>query len=293
MDAVDTIKILGSLLGSGGLSKGTGGDVLGNLLGSVLGGAQNQKTQGGDMLGNVLGNLLGGGQSGSTGASSGGMGDLLGSLLGGGKGGSAGGLGDLIGSMLGGGSQSGAQGGNMGDLLGSLLGGGSKNDSGLGGESGLGGLLGSALGKYAQVQNPNMPNPAPDETANLPEGLELEKAAEHATLIIRAMINAAKSDGHIDKEEQEKIIAKLGDLSEAEIEFLRNEFSAPLDVEGFINSVPKEMQPQIYAVSLAAIDLDSNKEAQYLGTLAQGFGFSPQFANELHERLGAPKIFNA
>jgi uncharacterized membrane protein YebE (DUF533 family) len=292
VDAVDTIKILGSLLGSGGLSKGTGGDVLGNILGSVLGGAQNQKTQGGDMLGNVLGNLLGGGQSGS----SGGMGDLLGSLLGGAKGSqsSGGGLGDLLGSVLGGQSGGSQTGGNMGDLLGSLLGGGdAKSGSGLGGESGLGGLLGSALGKYAQVQNPDMPNPAPDETANLPEGLELEKAAEHATLIIRAMINAAKSDGHIDKEEQEKIIAKLGDLSESEIEFLRNEFSAPLDVEGFINSIPKEMQPQIYAVSLAAIDLDSNKEAQYLAALAQGFGFSPQFANELHERLGAPKIFNA
>ena len=277
----------------GGLSKGSGNDVLGNLLGSVLGGASGQKTQGGDMLGDVLSNMLGGGKSGSTGASGGGMGDLLGSLLGGGKGGSAGGLGDLIGGMLGGGSQSGAQGGNIGDLLGSLLGGGAQTQGSAKSQNDLGGLLGGALSKYAQTQNPNMPNPAPQATEYLPEGLELDQAEEQARLIIRAMINAAKADGQIDRQEQERILEKLGDLSEAEKRFLREEFNTPLDVEAFIRSIPKEMQPQIYAVSLTAIDLDTNHEAQYLATLAQGFGFSPQFANELHERLGAPKIFNA
>ncbi len=277
MDAVDTIKILGSLLGSGGLSKGSSGDVLGNLLGSALGTSKNQPTQGGDMLGNILGSLLGGGQSGDQ----------------------AGGLGDLLGSVLGGGQskvqpQSGGQsGGNMGDLLGSLLGGGSQNSSGLGGEGGLGGLLGSALSKYAQAQNPNMPNPAPEAREHLPEGIELEKAAEHAAIIIRAMVNAAKSDGTIDQEEQGKIIAKMGDLSEEEVAFLRREFNAPLDVEGFIQSVPKEMQQQVYTVSLMAIDLDNNREAGYLARLAHGFGISPKFANEIHEHLGAPKIFNA
>jgi len=276
MDAVDTIKILGSLLGSGGLSKGSGGNVLGNLLGSALGSSKNQPTQGGDMMGNILGSLLGGGQSGQQG---GGLGDLLGSVLGGGQ--------KNVQPQSGGHS-----GGSMGDLLGSLLGGGSTNSSGLGGQGGLGGLLGSALSKYAQVQNPNMPNPAPDAKEHLPEGIELEKAAEHATIIIRAMINAAKSDGTIDKEEQEKIIAKMGDLSEEEVAFLRREFNAPLDVEGFIKSVPKEMQQQVYAVSLMAIDLDNNKEAGYLARLAEGFGISPQFANEIHEHLGAPKIFN-
>lgn len=278
MDAVDTIKILGSLLGSGELSKGSGGSVLGNILGSALGGAQNQKTQGGDMLGNILGSLLGGGQSG--GSAGGGMGDLLGSLLGGaqGKTGSAPDMGDLLGSLLGGGAPAGSSSGSA---------------TPTGGESGLGGLLGSALSKYAQVQNPNMPNSAPDATEYLPEGLELKQAQQQAEIVIRAMINAAKADGTIDREEQEKIIEKLGDLSEAEKRFLREEFHKPLDVEAFVRSVPKEMQTQVYVISLSAIDLDTNKEAHYLAALAQSFGFSPQFANELHERAGAPKIFSA
>ncbi len=278
MDAIDTIKILGSLLGNGGLSKGSGGNVLGNILGSALGGAKNQQTQGGDILGNVLGSLLGGASSGS----------------------GAGGLGDLLGSVLGGGAkpqqpQVTQSSGGLGDLLGSVLGGANHQSGGnsLGGDSGLGGLLGSALSKYAQANNPNVPDPRADDTTYLPQGLELAKANEQAKLVIRAMINAAKADGHIDQAEQEKILSKMGELNDAERAFLQHEFAAPLDVDSFINSIPKEMQTQIYAISLTAIDLDTNKEAQYLAQLAQGFGFTPQLANELHQHLGAPKIFNS
>ncbi|MCW9077938.1 MAG: tellurite resistance TerB family protein [Gammaproteobacteria bacterium] len=46
---------------------------------------------------------------------------------------------------------------------------------------------------------------------------------------------------------------------------------------------------QVYAVSLTAIDLDSNPEAQYLHQLAQGVGMSADACNRIHEQLGAPK----
>ena len=291
MDAVDTIKILGSLLGSGGLSKGTGGNVLGNILSSALGGGANQQTQGGGALGDILGSLIGGGGAKTT--SGGNMGDLLGSLLGGGA--QGGNMGDILGSLLGAGqkqTQAPAQSGNsMGDLLGNLLGGGSQNNTGLGGAGGLGGLLGGALAKYAQAQNAEAPNPAPDRCDQLPQGVDQKEATDHAAIIIRAMINAAKSDGTIDREEQEKVIAKLGDITQAEADFVRAEFNAPLDVNAFINSVPRGMEEQVYAVSLMAIDLDTNKEAQYLQQLAQGFRIPSNVANNIHEQLGAPKIF--
>lgn len=293
MDAIDTIKILGSLLGNGALSKGSGGNVLGNLLGSALGGAQNQRTQGGGNLGDILGSLIGAGQQSTSGGS---MADVLGGLLGGGRQQpqAGGGLGDLLGSMLGGGSaqRQAPSSGGMGDLLGSLLGGGSQNGSGLGGAGGLGGLLGAAVSKYAQAQNREAPNPAPDHYEHLPQGVDQKEAADHATLIIRAMINAAKSDGNIDKEEQEKVIGKLGDVTQAEVNFVRNEFNSELDVDAFIQSIPRGMEQQIYAVSLMAIDLDSNKEAHYLGQLAKGLRIQPELANQIHEQLGAPKIFS-
>ncbi len=296
MDAIDTIKILGSLLGSGGLSKGSGGSVLGNLLGSALSGGSNQQTQGGGMLGDILGSLVGGNAKSTSG---GGMADLLGGLLGGqsNQSQSGGGMGDILGSLLGGGAQQqqqrqAPQGGGMGDLLGSLLGGGSQNSSGLGGAGGLGGLLGSALTKYAQSQNADAPNPTHDSSEHLPIGVNQKEAADQATIIIRAMINAAKSDGSIDRDEQEKIISKLGDITQSEADFVRAEFNAPLDVNDFIRSIPRGMEQQVYAVSLMAIDLDTNKEANYLAQLAQGLGIDHSLANNIHQQLGAPKIFS-
>ncbi len=290
MDAIDTIKILGSLLGNGALSKGSGGNVLGNILGSALGGAQNQQTQGGGALGDILGGLISGGQKNTQGGS---MGDLLGGLLGGGarqQPQAGGGLGDLLGSLVGG-AGGGQSGGGMGDLLGSLLGGGQKDSGGMGGAGGLGGLLGGALTKYAQAQNADAPTQGHENCDHLPMGVNSAQATDQATLIIRAMINAAKSDGNIDEAEQEKVIGKLGDVSQAEADFVRAEFRAPLDVDGFVRSIPRGMEQQIYAVSLMAIDLDTNKEAHYLDSLAKGLRINQDLANQIHAQLGAPSIY--
>ncbi len=75
---VDTVKILGALLGNGAVSKGSAGNVLGNVLGAALGGNQ-QSSSGG--LGDLLGGLLGGGQQQQQRQSGGGLGDLVGSVL--------------------------------------------------------------------------------------------------------------------------------------------------------------------------------------------------------------------
>ncbi len=293
MAAIDTVKILGSLLGSGALSKGSGGSVLGSVLGAALGGSQKQKTQGGGALGDILGGLIAGGQKSTRG---GGIEDLLGGLLGGGarqQPKAGGGLGDLLSGLASGGRQQKQvpSGGGLGDLLGGLLGGGQKNSSGLGGTGGLGGLLGGALTKYAQAQNANATTQGHDNCDHLPVGMDSGQATDQATLIIRAMINAAKSDGSIDQAEQEKVIGRLGDVSQAEADFIRAEFRAPLDVKGFVASIPRGMEQQIYAVSLMAIDLDSNKEAHYLDSLAKGLGINQNTSNQIHAQLGAPAIY--
>lgn len=315
---MDLTKILGSLIASGALTKGSGGDVLGSLIGAALGGAQNQQTQGGGALGDILGQIIAGGQS-SGGSAGGSLGDILGSLVGGGRSSSStgGGLGDILGSILGGGSQSSDSGaGSLGDILGSLVGGATpthrpsssgnisvsakeledmlgvgKNSGSLGGAGGLGGLLASAIAKHAQHNNPNVPTPSGDDYSVLPLGVDKEEANEHAALIIRAMINAAKSDGSIDQEEQNRVIEKLGDLTQDEIDFVKREFAAPLDVESFARSIPKGMEEQIYAVSLTAIDLDKNSEAQYLADLARNLGIPTHVANKIHDKFGVPRIF--
>ncbi len=229
---MDAVRLLGSLLGSGNLTSGLGG----KLLGSVLGGGGQQS--GGGALGGLLGSVLGGGQQQAGG----------------------GGLGGLLNGVLGGGGAAPAQqqqqgGGVLGGLLGSVLGG----------------------GEPPQVE------PQQHAAAN-----------QQAEIIVRAMINAAKSDGRIDDAEKKKIVEGLGaEVSQEEIAFVQNEFSQPLDAAAFAASVPREMAGQVYALSLTSIELDSQNEAQYLGQLAQGLGIPPQVCNQIHEQMGAPKIFDA
>ena len=110
-------------------------------------------------------------------------------------------------------------------------------------------------------------------------------------MLVRAMISAAKSDGRIDRQEQETILGQFGDVSAAESKFLQEEFSRPVDVRAFAWDVPLGQEEQVYAVSLMAIDLDANSEARYLHDLAHGLRLLPQTCNDLHDRFRAPRIF--
>lgn len=206
---------------------------------------------------------------------------LLGGLLGGGqqRQSSSSGLAGILGGMLGGGGQQRSSGGGdlISGLLGSVLSGGNSG----GGASGLAGLVGGMLGGGQEQQA--APAPAPEQ---------LQAANDQAVLMIRAMVNAAKSDGRIDQTEQENIVSKLGEeVSQAEIDFLKQEFAAPLDVDGFARSVPNGLEQQVYALSLTSIELDTQKEAKYLGQLAQNMNMDPAVCNQIHDHLGAPKIF--
>lgn len=238
--AIDAMKILGSLLNSGALSKGSGSNILGSVLGSVLGGGGQQRgASGAGGLGDMLGGLLGGGASAST--AGGGIADLLGGLLGGGGGKSAGGLGDLIGAAM----------------------------------------------KQFGAAPPGM------NLADIEPNVEPEQANEQATIMIRAMINAAKADGRVDDEEQRHIIEGLGDdITPEEVAFVQDELAAPVDVDALVRSAPRGAEAQVYLASLMAIDLDTNPEAQYLHKLAQGLGLNPNEVNQLHEQLQVPKLYS-
>ena len=224
------------------------------LLGSLMG----NKSLASGLGSQLLGGLLGGGQQQQQQApASSGLAGILGGMLGGG-----------------GGQQQSAGSGILGSVLGSVMGGG-------GAASGIAGLVGGMLGGGDDAQ-----------AAPAPQQAELQQANDQAVLMIRAMVNAAKSDGRVDQSEQENIISKLGsDVSEAEINFLKQEFAAPLDVAGFARSVPNGLEQQIYALSLTSIDLDTQNEAQYLGHLAQGMNIDANLCNQIQDQVGAPKIF--
>lgn len=113
---------------------------------------------------------------------------------------------------------------------------------------------------------------------------------DKAKMLVVAMVNAAKSDGQIDQQEQDAIVKELGDLSQEEVQFLRSEFAKPLDVKEFVWSVPLGMERQIYAVSLIAINLDRQSEANYLKQLGHGFRMTQDECNRIHREFGAPEL---
>jgi len=192
-----------------------------------------------------------------------GMTGLLGSLLGAGGG-------RMIGSMLGG-----RTGGMIGSLAGSMLGGKAMRGGG-GGAGGLGGMLGGLMGG------------GDDNQAAAPANLN----DSQAEILIRAMVNSAKADGQVDEKEVNAIVGKLGnDIDAADEAFLRAELAKPLDVQGFIDSVPADLSTQVYAMSLLSIDLDHEGEKQYLMQLANGLGIDADTANAIHDDVDAPKIF--
>ncbi|MEM7518347.1 MAG: DUF533 domain-containing protein [Planctomycetota bacterium] len=305
---MDAIKILGSLLSNNAMGSPAGGNILDSLLGGSNG------SQGGDILGTLLGGQKRGGGGGGLGAlgailaaaaasrrgGGGGSGiDILGSLLGGSQGG-----GGVLGSLLGGGysQQTPQRGGGLGGLLGSLLGGGQR--SGAAPQSGAGALLGSLLGG----QSGGSGNPLGGllgVASQSQNGSDLlgallgggtpkappKEAQEEAEILIAAMCNAAKSDGTIDEGEKEAILGRLGELDEEEIAYLKKHLAGPVDIDQFVFGVPDDMDEQVYAFSLMAIRLDTQKEAQYFGQLANGLGLDGDTCNRIHAQLGQPEIF--
>lgn len=114
---------------------------------------------------------------------------------------------------------------------------------------------------------------------------------EDAIILIRAMINAAKSDGDISEAEQQSILERIGSPTQEVIDFLRHEFAQPLDVREFAWSVPLGLEQKVYTMSLASIELDANKEANYLRDLAHGLRLTPETCNQIHQQFGAQEIF--
>ena len=137
---------------------------------------------------------------------------------------------------------------------------------------------------FAEVLNQSFRSSGEPKIAPTPQQDEV------AGLMLSAMLQAAKCDGRIDEGEKAKMIKVLGQASSEDIAFVTRELSSPVDVQALIKQVPKGMESQIYAVSLMSIDLDSQKEAEYLAALASGLGLGAREANAIHAKLGIPAL---
>ncbi len=295
---MDAFQLLGSLLGNNATSSGQGGQILGQLISGLTGGGARGGGAGGG-LADMLGGLTGGGARG--GGAGGGLADMLGGLTGGGArgGGAGGGLADMLGGLTGGGARGGGAGGGLADMLGGLTGGaGFQGGTTHGGSSSslLGGLVMAALQMLGQ-QGASTGQSSRSGLAGMlapgqasPVAVDTSRANQQALAFVKAMINAAKADGRIDAEEQQKIVSRLGDVGPEEAAFIREEMTKPLNFD-FFADVTSDMARQVYAVSLMAINLDTPAESSYMRQLAQGLGLDAQTVNGIHAQLGLAPLY--
>lgn len=130
--------------------------------------------------------------------------------------------------------------------------------------------------------------PKPEGTVFLPSDAG---AAEALSLkLVRAMVAAAKADGHVTSAERRKIAARLPELglgAEAEA-LISEELDAPLDVGRIaaLASSPEEAA-EIYAASLLVVDPEAPAERGYLAMLAARLKLDPKLVEHLHANAEA------
>lgn len=109
-----------------------------------------------------------------------------------------------------------------------------------------------------------------------PQGSEFDIEAdsqdgEFPLALVRAMIAAARADGHIDDEERARIIDKLAvsGIDDDEQSFVRAELARPVDLDSIVGAARTEAQRvELYTASRLAIEPRTRAERGYLDMLA-------------------------
>ncbi|RUM97505.1 tellurite resistance TerB family protein [Pseudaminobacter arsenicus] len=170
----------------------------------------------------------------------------------------------------------------------------------LGGLAAVAGLAYKAYQNYQSGKQPaeaapvNQPEllPAPADTSFHPSQAP-QGEGEFALTLVRAMIAAAKADGHIDEEERRKIGDKLslaGIGSEAE-DFLRSELERPLDLDELVAAARSDAQKiEIYTASRLTIDPDTRTERGYLDMLAGRLQLPDALIDHIESTVSAAKV---
>ncbi len=288
------------------LARVAAGVMLAKGIGAVMKNAQNRQGQGGSrpssggrssggLLDDLLGSNTGGGGNRSTG--SGGLADMLGQVLGGRSGGAGsgsayggansprrgqaqGGLGGILDQL-----STGAAAGGLGGLLGGILGGGGTQQPSPQEKLVQRGSQPTNDASFGELFNDAIAKGDEPEIAPTPEQNAL------AGLMLKAMIQAAKSDGEIDEKEKAKLMSEFGDLDDDERAFIREQMAAPVDAAALAREVPEGYGPQIYLMSLMAIEFDNRKEAEYLHALAENLGLDKATVNGIHDKVGVINLY--
>lgn len=171
----------------------------------------------------------------------------------------------------------------------------------IGGLAAIAGLGYQAYKNYQAGQAPAAPSDAP--SANNPvllpppaeSGFGPASPAgsnEFVLVLIRAMIAAAKADGHIDAAERALIMDKItaADVSGEAAAFIERELASPTDIDALVAAaVTEEQRVELYTASRLTIDPDSRAERGYLDLLAGRLGLADQLVDHIEATVSSAK----
>ncbi|MFA7430586.1 MAG: tellurite resistance TerB family protein [Rhodospirillaceae bacterium] len=185
-----------------------------------------------------------------------------------------------------------------GGLVGLLLGGKSGRKLAgsalnMGGLALVGGLAYKAYQDWQANKEPAQPSqqvalPQPEGTAFLPD--DSTAADDLSSRLVRAMVAAAKADGHVTEEERSRISAQLQALGmDADArDMIEQELATPLDINAVASlaRTPEE-SAEVYAASLLAVDPEGSAEKGYLALLAARLKLDARLVHHLHANAEA------
>lgn len=166
----------------------------------------------------------------------------------------------------------------------------------IGGVAAIGGLAWNAYRNYQNNQRGGGEPTTQAAWQNLPqqgfdvESVDAQFAGGNSLLIIRAMITAAMSDGHIDSSEQMRIFehADKLPLSNEDKGLLFDELRQPRSVQDIVSAAHEPaIAVEVYAASLLAIDELTFEGQTYLKRLAGLLRLPPELVQAVHEEAEA------
>ncbi len=198
----------------------------------------------------------------------------LGGLLG------SGGLGSLLGGAGGGALAAGAMGLLLGNKKARKFGGKALTYGGL---AALGVIAYKAYGNW-QASQAGAPQGEPQTIDRLPPA----QVEQHSQAILKALVAAAKADGHVDERERALIEGEFTKLdNDQELQhWLHAELNKPLDPADVARAASTpEMAAEMYIASVMLVDEENFMEKSYLDELARQLKLEPALKLELEKQV--------
>jgi len=198
----------------------------------------------------------------------------LGGLLG------SGGLGSLLGGAGGGALAAGAMGLLLGNKKARKFGGKALTYGGL---AALGVIAYKAYGNW-QAQQAGAPQGEPQTVDRLPPA----QVEQHSQAILKALVAAAKADGHVDERERALIEGEFTKLdNDRQLQsWLHGELNKPLDPADVARAASTpEMAAEMYIASVMLVDEENFMEKAYLDELARQLKLEPGLKVELEKQV--------